>query len=965
MLPPPRHAFRSLLILAFVAGLGMARPALSARDAGVVVPAAVAECVVRFEARPRERESALCFYQSAQGPAGRDAARQELKALEARHPEQPWLPLALGHVELLSGPSPAEEAYRRAVQGFRRLQDAEGEVIAAINLRNVLVTQGRTEEVREWTRRIGEVARASGSAELNARALIVEANERFDVEHDAGGSFRLLKRAEALAFPDGSAGLKKQCLTSLATVSTRLGRLDEAVEFYHRLAELARSTREGPEEARVRVALANLALRRNERQPEPGGRERVLALAREALAAAEQAGSKSLEMMSLRLVVDMLGGSPEEQREGEQYLRRCLALADELAMPDQRIACLWTRAERRSSVDPAAADQDSDAALRLAFELGNPHTLALALRGRATVALHTQPLPEALRHAERALDGAEALRELQRNASSQAEVFANWARDYHRLAGWTLEAGGATGRPPQVAPREALERAFRVSERLRARSLLDALAASWALSDAFDEPGRRAGRAEVQRKLAAVQRRLLEPGLAAGPRDAALRELQELERSEEELRPAPRHGAVGFPSLATIERGLAPDEALFAFLVGDDQDVYGNPAGGAWLLAVTREGTRAHRLPERARLTSAVALFTGLIERRDGSEAGAAAALHTQLLAPALAGLPSGVRRLLLVPDGPLHDLPFAALRERPDGPPLVARYELALVPSASLLHYWRQQRPLAPGGEALVLADPDRGGDARVARATASERSGVFEEAARLGALPEARWEGHAVEQALQETTVAPRLLVGAEASERALKSADLASVRVLHLAAHAVVDAEAPERSALVLAPGAEEEDGILQPREIAELHLGGALVVLSSCRSASGAVLPGEGVLSLARAFFEAGSRAVVASLWPLRDDETAELVARFYRHLAHGLSASAALRAAQLEALEDGQPTSAWAGLVVLGDAALVAVEPRKPEGTRATSLLLAGAGAAVLCLLTTVRVWRRRRSLPKP
>ncbi len=943
-----------------MAGLGMACPALSAQGAGVVVPAAVAECVARFEARPGERESALCFYLSAQGPQGRDAARQELKALEARYPEQPWLPLVLGHVELLSGLRPAEEAYRRAVQGFVRLQNAEGEVLAAINLRNVLVTQGRTEEAREWTQRIGEVARASGNAELNARALIVEANERFDVEHDVGGSFRLLKRAEAFAFPDGSAGLKKQCLTSLATVSTRLGRLDEAVEFYHRLAELARSMRERPEEARVRFALATLALQRNERQPEPGGRERILALAREALTAAEQAGSKTLEAMSLRLVADMLGDSPEEQREAEQHLRRCLVLADELAMPERRIACLWTRAERLSSVSPAAADQDADAALRLAFEHGNPHTLALALRVRATVALLTQPLPEALRHAERALDGAEALREMQRNASSQAEVFASWTSDYHRLAGWTLEAGGATGRPPQVAPREALERAFRVSERLRARSLLDALVASWALSDAFDEPGRRAARAQVQRKLAAVQRRLLEPGLATGPRDAALRELQELERSEEELRPAPRHGAVGFASLGDVEYGLAPDEALLAFLVGDDKDFYGNPAGGAWLLAVTREGTRVHRIPERARLTPAVALFAGLIERRDGSEAGAAAALHAQLLAPALAGLPPGVRRLLLVPDGPLHDLPFAALRERADGPPLVARYELALVPSASLWRYWRAQPPLAPGGEALVLADPDRGGGTRVARATASERSGVFEEAAQLGALPEARWEGHAVEQALQETKVTPRLLVGAAASERALKSANLATVRVLHVAAHAVVDAEAPERSALVLAPGAEEEDGILQPREIAELHLAGALVVLSSCRSASGAVLPGEGVLSLARAFFEAGSRAVVASLWPLRDDEAAELVARFYRHLARGLSTSAALRAAQLEAINDGQPTSAWAGLVVLGDASLVAVEPREPEDARAMSLVMAGAGAAVLCLLTTVLVWRRRR-----
>lgn len=963
MLPLPRPPSGLLPLLALLAGLGLARPVVAARGTDAEVPAAVAECVARFEARPRERESAMCFYQAAQGAQGRDAARRELKSLEARHPEQPWLPLVLGHVELLSGPRPAEEAYRRAVQGFQRHQDAEGEVLASINLRNVLVTQGRGEEAREWTRRIGEVARASGSAELSSRALIVEADERFDMEHDLGGAYRLLKRAEALVFPDGGAGLKKQCLTSLATVSSRLGRMDEAEEFYRRLAELARSTHEGAQEARVRFALANLALLRQERQPTPGGRARILALAREALAAAEQTGSKSLEVMSLRLVADMLGDSPEEQREAEQALQRCLVLADELALPERRIACLWTRAERMAAVDPAAADRDSEATLRLAFERGNPHTLALALRGRATVAYLTQPLPEALRHTERALDAVEALRELQRDVSSQAEVFAWWASDYHRLAGWTLEAGGATGRTPTVAPREAQERAFRVSERLRARTLLDALVASRALSASTDEPGRRAARAEVQRRLAAVQRRLLEPGLEPGVREAALRELQELERGESELRPAPRHGATGFATLEAVERGLAPDEALLAFLVGEDQDFYGRSAGGAWLFAVTHEGTRVHRLPERSRLAPAVSLFAGLIERRDGSEAGAAAALYAQLLAPALAELPPGVRRLLLVPDGPLHDLPFAALRERADGPPLVSRYELAVVPSASLLRYWREQPPLAPGGEALVLADPDRtSGGTQLARATATERSGVFEEAARLGALPEARWEGHAVEEALRETKVTPRLLTGTGASERALKSADLTAVRVLHVAAHAVVDAEAPERSALVLAPGAEDEDGILQPREIAELRLGGALVVLSSCRSASGAVLPGEGVLSLARAFFEAGSRAVVASLWPLRDDETAGLMARFYRHLARGVSASAALRAAQLEAIDEGQPPSAWAGLVVLGDASLVAVEPRTPEalGAVLTRPCVVLAGAVLVLVLTGALAGLRRR-----
>jgi CHAT domain-containing protein/tetratricopeptide (TPR) repeat protein len=950
-----------VVLLALVAEVALLCPvrALAAPgpEAGLDTPPALADCEARFAEQPQAPESAMCFYFNAQGATGRDAARRMLTALLERHPEHPWLLMVRGHVEQLAEPRAAEGSYRRAVREFRRRQDVEGEVLAAINLRIVLMVQKRTEEAREWTRRIGEVARASGQPALKARALIVEATEVADVEHDLGRAYRLLKRAEALVFPDGTDGLKKQCLSSLAAVSTNLGRLEEAADAYQRLVELAQRTREAPLEARVRVSLALLAIQRQERQSEPGARTRILALAREALAASELAGSKSLEAMSLRLVARLLGDSAAEQREADGYVRRCMALADELRRPEQRISCLWTRAEHLAPVAAEAADRDAEAALRLALEYGDPQYLALALRARATVAFHTKPVPEALHHAERALDAVEALRELQRDASSQAELFASWTSNYHRLAGWTLEAGGATGKPPALAPREALERAFRVSERLRARTLLDALVATQALSTSEEEPGRRAARAELQRRLVATQRRLLEPTLSASEREAALGELRELERSERDLRPAPRHGATEFATLEAVEQGLAPDEALLAFLAGADRDLYDDPAGGAWLLAVTREGTRVHRIPERARLTPAVALFSGLVERRDGSEAGAAAALHAQLLGPALASLPPGVRRLLLVPDGPLHDLPFAALRERPDAPPLVARYELALVPSASLWRYWREQPPLPPGGEALVLADPDRTAGTVSARAPAPVRAGVFEEAVQLGALPEARREGHAVARLLQDTQVAPRLLVGREASERALKSARLDAVRVLHVAAHAVVDAEAPERSALVLAPGAEEEDGILQPREIAELHLGGALVVLSSCRSASGAVLPGEGVLSLARAFFEAGARAVVASLWPLRDDEAAALVERFYAHLARGLSASAALRAAQLEAIDDGQPPAAWAGLVVLGDASLVALEPRAPA--RTGGLPVALGALAVLAALAATGLWLRR------
>ncbi|SET21328.1 hypothetical protein [Stigmatella erecta] len=102
------------------------------------------------------------------------------------------------------------------------------------------------------------------------RALILEAAELSDLGQDLGRAYRLLKRAEALA--GGSDSVKKQLLTPLASVSANLGRFDEALEAYARLAELARSTQDMGTEARVRFAFANLALRRSENHPAPGGR---------------------------------------------------------------------------------------------------------------------------------------------------------------------------------------------------------------------------------------------------------------------------------------------------------------------------------------------------------------------------------------------------------------------------------------------------------------------------------------------------------------------------------------------------------------------------------------------------------------------------------------------------------------------------------------------------------------------
>jgi CHAT domain-containing protein len=414
--------------------------------------------------------------------------------------------------------------------------------------------------------------------------------------------------------------------------------------------------------------------------------------------------------------------------------------------------------------------------------------------------------------------------------------------------------------------------------------------------------------------------------------------------------------------LRDIQAALEEDQALLGFQLETsyDKEMYeksglNNPWGGSWLLVVTRSGARAVRIPDRGELAPVIQMFLGLVERRDGSEDTGAGKLHRWLLADALDGLPPGVRRLVIVPDGPLFQVPFGALRPGAGQAPLAADYQIAVVPSASLWRRWQAAERRKPRLPVLALADPALPDATRDA---ATRGSGIFRAGLTLGRLPRARDEARAVVSHLGSES---RLAEGDQATERLLKTAPLGDYGVLHLAAHAVVDDRHPHRSAVVLAAGAEDEDGLLQPPEIAALDMEGLVVILSTCSSARGEILEGEGAMSLARSFFQGGARAVVGNLWPLRDDEAARLIDDFTAHLADGKSLGAALSATQRDWIRAGKPAAAWAGLLLQGDADLVPFPGGRRVSGRFQIFLALGICAAAGCALAWWSLRRRRRS----
>jgi CHAT domain-containing protein len=339
-----------------------------------------------------------------------------------------------------------------------------------------------------------------------------------------------------------------------------------------------------------------------------------------------------------------------------------------------------------------------------------------------------------------------------------------------------------------------------------------------------------------------------------------------------------------------------------------------------------------------------IEIYEGLFENRDGSDAQGSVRFYEDLIEAAIDRLPDSIDRLVIVPDSILYRFPFAALRADAAGQPLATRYTITYVPSATLWMRWKRRDSALVAG-ALSLADPES-----LSEEVASEvRSAApWIDGLDLGPLPHGRREAEAVVRSLGGV-----IRVGHDTSKRFLKTTDVSSFGLLHFAAHAVIDQRSPERSAILLAPGSEKEDGLLQAREIVALDFDECVVVLSACRSASGELLEGEGVVGLAHAFFQAGARAVIGALWPIRDREAADLMEHLSAHLARGESVSKSLGAAQRALIEDGAPTAAWAGLVVLGDGDSVSVRAA-PNRVSTGSVV---AVAALLMAVTGLVGWR--------
>lgn len=403
---------------------------------------------------------------------------------------------------------------------------------------------------------------------------------------------------------------------------------------------------------------------------------------------------------------------------------------------------------------------------------------------------------------------------------------------------------------------------------------------------------------------------------------------------------------VQLPTLEDIRKKLADENrSLVEYFVGDSL---------AYLFSVGQKTLAVHSFAADTLLTAEITALRRLLSEREfikqpkeaySSFTQVSFSLYKKLIQPLEKQLDT--ESLLIIPDGILAYIPFEVLlkKEMPEGkinylnlPYLIRDKNISYAYSGSI---WLHPLPanlastkscaaFAPVFDGKSITSTTRG-------ETDSPRQG-------LAALTETREE---VRQIAKQT--GGDVFLENEATETKFK-AIAAEYNVIHLATHTLINDESPLDLKLVFAAEKDKNDGYLYLYELYGMRLNAQMAVLSACNTGYGRLQRGEGVMSLARGFAQAGVPSIVMSLWTAQDQSTSQIMTDFYQHLAAGETKDAALRHAKLEYLDKAQKIAShpyfWSAFVVLGDIEPIAFQPfRKYQiaGMIALCLILLGIG----------------------
>lgn len=608
-------------------------------------------------------------------------------------------------------------------------------------------------------------------------------------------------------------------------------------------------------------------------------------------------------------------------------------------------------------------------------------------------------LPEAQRQIETSTELVESLRANFVSQDLRATYFATVRQAYELYIDILMQRD-------KLSPNEGFAKAaFAVSEKARGRSLLESLQEAQAGIREGVDSSLLAKERVLENALNAKADRRMQLLASQNNQDEVAKITDEINKLTSELRDlrdqikttSPRYAALTLPQPLDLsevqQRVLDNNSLLIEYALGDER---------SYVWCVSREGLRVYELQSREQIENSARRLYKLITdsqlvpgeslaERTARQTKANAAIPseidelTRLVLSPLAGTLEK-KRLLVIADGALQYIPFQTLLD-PDSSsnsriPLVRTHEIVNEPSASTLALLISEAGSRKhaANTVAVLADPVfELDDPRINRIKNPEEPGRVEtqnfvlamrdigvsvDGGQIQRLFASREEADGIMSTLPWGT--GMKAVGFDANRARVVSPELASYRIVHFATHGVIDNEHPELSGIVLSLFDREGhslDGFLRLHDIYNLRLPADLIVLSACSTGLGKDVKGEGLIGLTRGFMYAGATGVVASLWKVDDEATAELMKRFYQGIFNkDLTPAAALRDAQMAIANQPRWQSPyyWAGFIIQG---------RYDENeigsrwflTRERILVFATAGLAAAILLAMLRKLIRRRN----
>ncbi len=780
----------------------------------------------------------------------------------------------------------ALEEYTRASQTFQRLGLRDETVIGCeINHAVALTQLDREEEALDRFRTLDAECRERGfellEAQIAMNAAVVHAQQA-----DFGAALRGLGQATAYFRRTGHPAFLASCLLNRADIEHQLNLHDEALELALEAAPLFGSEEMAYDQAlastqcalsllaraRVAPALRHVRAARSLFEKE----KNTARVAVMDLVAAEAAAARGRWQEAARLAES---ASAEFRRIGlARWESRSAAVraraAEQLGLSDRELVKLL-----RSLLRKVRPQRDPLAVWQLLEAKGRAHERA----GRPASAARTFA---------RAAQSLEDLRVRIPTEESKIAFLADKSAIFDRLI--ALESGKR---------RPSVEQLFDWMERSRAQTFRDRLRSPAFYLEGISSPEL----LRLRKRIAWLHTRIarLELGSAADRARAGelRRELHTAEESWARQWRRRREESSGWrgtsvflpsappPGLGELEAALPRGWAFLGYHLGPDSALalVATREGATWVALDPRTRAKTARLADRLDLQWAAAAADAVTGGRAARvmQAGAdllLAELHRLLWAPVSRIAPGGIRRWVISPHGPVHRIPLHALRGGEGY--LIENADISLTPSGRI---W-----LESGGAGAAGAPGEGTRRAWVAGVPSEDLPGVRAEVARVSR----HLRGWDVRRDLAPT----RETMRTEAERCAL----------IHLAAHGSLRPDNPAYSFVELA------DGPLFVHDLATFRTGGASVVLSACSSGRGQAPAGDEWIGLARGFLQTGARAVVASLWPVHETPTLELMEAFYEGFAAGSDDASALGAA-MRAVRARRPHPwNWASFAVSGD-----------------------------------------------